>query len=276
MASNNWVASLPYLTRGQRAQAPRLRATPLPMPQAQPGGQARGGRPLPLPLPNLTAPGGAAGAGAGAGQAAPGVQVQVGTPLGASTTSATTPAYVPSTGEFSPDLPFEQYPGAQYGFPMIEEQMRYLGFQPVTLPDGRVTWQPINPGQQYDVAGVNQQIAHTRDIMEPELLRMIGGGEAALAQRGMGRSSLMAGMQGGLRGQYATGLQTSIFDTIQKAKQDRWQRLMQMLSGVNTTGQALSAGDAIPVREQDDGGAGWASILGMITGLPSGLTPWND
>ena len=255
--ANNWVAALPYLTRGQRAQTPRLRATPLPMPRTQPAARgAASTRPLPLPLPNLTAPGGAAGAGAGAGQAAPGVQVQVGTPLGASTTSATTPAYVPSTGEFSPDLPFEQYPGAQYGFPMIEEQMRYLGFQPVTLPDGRVTWQPINPGQQYDVAGVNQQIAHTRDIMEPELLRMIGGGEASLANRGMERSSLMAGMQGGLRGQYAGGMQRSIFDTIQKARQERWQQLMQMLGGINQTGSTLSAGAAMPVREQDSG-AGW-------------------
>lgn len=257
MANYNWAALAPYLTHpgdgGARGLRRRTNTVRLPRPGPQPAATSAA-----LAIPTaVTAP-----------QARPPTGIWPGVPSGnvfgtrpitqqpLAQAGAAQPSYDiwPYTGSY------EQYPTSQWGFPAMDEMMRSLGFELEATEGGGWRWAPKYPGMQYDPAQVNALMAQTRDVLEPEMLRMIGGGEAALTGRGMERSSLMAGMQGGMRGEYMKEMLRKRLEIIQTERQRRWAQLLQVLGASTEASRSLVPQAQRPEEE----GGGWGDLVGDL------------
>lgn len=272
---DDWAAAMPYLThRGGTRRRPETR-TPIPLPLPGPAPRAPNAPMAPMAVPSQ-----APAAAAPAAAQAPTVAIQIPpadprgpgyyAPGGAAPIAGEKDWYTGQGGEEYFDVrrdtggePWQQdikYPIEQYGYPLMNQIMRYLsGADP-----------------QYDVSGVNRQLAGARDFGETEMLRMIEGGGANLERRGMGRSSLRAGMEGGLREQFLGAMSQQHLQYIQQAKMQRWQQLVQALGGAGGLSAALAGAKPSPEYPEQEEEGWWDFIkdvapyvIPIATGVPA-------
>ena len=154
------------------------------------------------------------------------------------------------------DREFSEAVGAWYGFPLMDAQLKQLGFQMV---NGQ--WVRTNE-QDYDVKGVSRQFANVRDTMEPELQRQMAQMGQGMEGRGLGRSSVALGGESGLRGGYLKNLMQQRFGLVEQSRQEQWQRMLQTIAAAQQQA-GVAASSARPVQ-QDGGGMDWGSLLGGV------------
>jgi len=148
-------------------------------------------------------------------------------------------------------------PQLMYGFPSADAMMASLGFE---FKDGR--WQPtFDPSLGYDPRQLNQQMASTRDAMEPEMQRMLLEGGAALGERGLGDSSISAGLQGGMRGEYTQELMRQRLSLIDQLRNQRWNKLLSVIQG----SQGLMSQQI--GQQGGGGGTDWAQLGAVIAAM---------
>ena len=93
---------------------------------------------------------------------------------------------------------------------------------------------------------------------------MISGGEEALAGRGMERSSLQAGMQGGMRSQYMEAMIQARAKLVEQERQKQWEHLLQALSGTSSMTSSLAGAAYHPPPEAPDDEGLWGDIAQVL------------
>ena len=164
-----------------------------------------------------------------------------------------------------------------YGMPLLDQMMRDAGYEMYFVPSysangkqigGEWKWRMKQGDVGYDLGQVQSDYAQARDKMEPEMLRQIAAAEGELGQRGMSRSSLMPGAQGGMRGEFVTNLMKKRLELVQSARKERWQKLITTAGMADEMTRSLAAGRTptyIGPPQQDTSTTDWGGILSGLS-----------